>query len=104
MVIGFAEKRNVAIGLYNTHFAFLGGQGEAHDSVIEIFLFLMYIILQSGTKDSHLSSVITPYYRLFCAAMAEEDKTHRLRLISGGPDKAREDKLIEYLVNQNIRS
>jgi 2-polyprenyl-3-methyl-5-hydroxy-6-metoxy-1,4-benzoquinol methylase len=99
-----AEKRNVAIGLYNTHFAFLGNQGEAHNSVIEIFLFLMYIILQNRVKDSHLSSPIAPYYRLFCAALAGEDRIHKLRLLPERFTKADENKLIEYLVNQNIRS
>jgi hypothetical protein len=99
-----AEKRNVAIGLFNTHFAFLGDQGEAHNSVIEIFLFLMYIILQSRVKESHLSPTVAYYYRLFCAALAGEDRTRRLRLLSERSNYADENEVIEYLINRDIRS
>jgi hypothetical protein len=98
------EKRNIAIGLYNTHFAFLGNLGDAHKAVIEIFLFLMHIILQSEVKDSILSSAVVPYFCLFRAAIAGKDRGERLRLLSDHALSAEENRLVEYLINQSIRS
>jgi hypothetical protein len=101
--LGKAERRNIAIGLYNTHFAFLKGHGRASNSVIEIFLFLMYIILQRGIKESQLPPALTPYYRLFNASIAEVDLTRRLQLLPAHAESG-PDKLVEYLLNQNIRT
>jgi 2-polyprenyl-3-methyl-5-hydroxy-6-metoxy-1,4-benzoquinol methylase len=99
-----AEKKNVAIGLYNTHFAFLKARGGARDAVIEIFLLLMYVILQNRVSASTLSPAIAPYYHLFCAALAGEDRVRKLRLLSEHSETMGANKLMEYLVKQNIRS
>lgn len=95
------EKKNIAIGLYNTHFAFMKAGVYAYDSIIEILLFLLYILLQSDARASELPPHVAQYYVLFRAALAGEDRSHKLGLIREAiPD----NKLIEYLVNNNIRS
>ena len=98
-----AERKNIAIGLYNTHFAFLGSKGEARHSVVEIFLFLMSILLQRGTGESQLPPSLIPYFRLFCASVAGEDREERLRLLPARPESVGEDILLESLLNENIR-
>jgi len=95
------EKRNIAIGLFNTHFAFLKEGIYAYDSLIEIFRFLLYILLQTEVKSSELAQSVVPYYTLFRAALAGEDRSSTLDLI---PEEMRNNKLIDYLVNNNLRS
>ena len=96
-----SEKKNIAIGLYNTHFAFMKEGVYAYDSIIEILLFLLYILLQSDARASQLSPDVAPYYMLFRAALAGEDRRYKLGLIR---EAIPENKLIDYLVNNNIRS
>jgi hypothetical protein len=95
------EKRNIALGLFNTHFAFLKEGIYAYDSLIEIFRFLLYILLQTEVKSSELAQSVVPYYTLFRAALAGEDRSSTLDLI---PEEMRNNKLIDYLVNNNLRS
>ena len=94
------DRKNIAIGLYNTHFAFLRDGVQAYDAVIEVFLFMLYVLLQNGVQDSALSSSVVTYYRLFRAVLAGEDRSQRLQLIPADAD----NKLTHYLVNNNPRS
>lgn len=94
-------KTNIAIGLFNTHFAFLREGVYAYDSVIEIFLFLLYVLLQSEVSSTELSPSVAPYYRLFRAALASENRPRRLQLISA---EINGNKLTDYLINNNPRS
>lgn len=94
------ETKHIAIGLYNTHFAFLRGGVYAYDSLIEIHLFLLYILLQSDVLESELSPSVAPYYKLFRAALAGEDREGRLRLIPEGINNI----LTDYLIDNDPRS
>lgn len=95
------EKRKIAVGLFNTHFAFLKNGLNAYHSLIEIFLFMMYIILQSEVKSSGLEPSVVPYYALFHAALLGEDYSYRVGLI---PEETQSNKLIDYLLNNNLRN
>jgi hypothetical protein len=98
------KRKNIAIGLYNTHFAFLNEEGGASKSVIEIFLFLMYVLLENEVMDSAVSPAVAPYYSLFRAAISGADRAHGLRFFSGYSRGSGENRLIEYLINHNVRS
>lgn len=95
------QKRSIAIGLFNTHFAFLKEGTYAYDSLTEILLFLLYVLLQSEVKSAALAQTVAPYYRLFRAALAGEDRSYKLGLI---PEETAGNKLIDYLVNNNLRT
>lgn len=95
------ERKNIAIGLYNTHFAFIRDGFYAYDSVIEIFQFLLFILLQGGAQIETLPPVVAAYYKLFRAALAGVERPHRLPLVS---EEIADSRLTEYLINNNLRS
>ena len=95
------ERKNIAIGLYNTHFAFIRDGFYAYDSVIEIFQFLLFILLQGGAEIETLPPTVAAYYKLFQAALAGVERLHRLRLVS---EEIAGNQLTDYLINNNPRS
>jgi hypothetical protein len=95
------ERRNVAIGLYNTHFAFIRDGFRADDSVIEVFQFLLFVLLQAGADPETLPPAVAAYYRLFRAALAGADHRQRQALIAA---EIAGNKLTEYLIHNNPRS
>jgi methyltransferase family protein len=95
------ERKHIAIGLYNTHFAFLRDGVYAYDSVIEIFQFLLFILLQGGAQIETLPPAVAAYYKLFRAALAGIERTQRLSLVS---EEIAGNQLTEYLINNNPRS
>ncbi|HZN08608.1 MAG TPA: class I SAM-dependent methyltransferase [Pyrinomonadaceae bacterium] len=95
------ERKNIAIGLYNTHFAFIRDGFYAYDSMIEIFQFLLFILLQGGAQVQTLPPAVAAYYKLFHAALAGIERVHRLSLVS---EEIADNQLTEYLINNNLRS
>ena len=95
------ERKNIAIGLYNTHFAFILDGFYAYDSVIEIFQFLLFILLQGGAQVQTLPPAVAAYYKLFHAALGGIERVHRLSLVS---EEIADNQLTEYLINNNLRS
>lgn len=95
-----SERKYLAIGLFNTHFAFLKEGAEARDSVIELFLFLMNILLQKQVEPSNLSTQVGQYSELVKAALAGEERSRKLSLRSQETD---ENLLTEYLLNHSVR-
>jgi hypothetical protein len=95
------ERKNIAIGLYNTHFAFIRDGFYAYDSVIEIFQFLLFILLQGGAQLETLPPAVAAYYKLFRAALAGSERPHRLSLVS---EEIADNQLTDYLINNNLRS
>ena len=99
------ERKNIAIGLYNTHFAFIRDGFYAHDSVIEIFQFLLFILLQGGARVETLPPAVAAYYKLFCAALAGTERRERLLMASEeASGEIAGNQLTEYLINNNLRS
>ena len=95
------EKKTIAIGLYNTHFAFLRDGIYAHGAVIELFLFLMSILFQKeGASNVKLSSLVRRYWKLFGSAVAGYDRSRRMRHIS---KEMAGNILTDYLLNNNCR-
>jgi hypothetical protein len=95
-----AEKKRIAIGLFNTHFAFIRGGVHARDSVIELCLFVLYALLHHEVTISDLGTRSGQYFDVFRAALAGAQRSERLRLLSGAGD---DNQLTEYLVGANIR-
>jgi methyltransferase family protein len=95
------ERKNIAIGLYNTHFAFIRDGFHAYDSVVEIFQFLLFILLQGEAQVETLPPAVAAYYKLFRASLAGVDRRERLLLVSEEIDG---NQLTEYLMNNNLRS
>ncbi len=99
------ERKNIAIGLYNTHFAFIRDGFSAHDSIIEIFQFLLFILLQGGARVETLPPAVAAYYKLFRAALAGTERRERLLLASEeASGEIAGNQLTEYLINNNLRS
>jgi|GEM_PF-1565217 len=95
-----SERKHLAVGLFNTHFAFLTEGGGARDSVIELFLFLMNVLLQKEGQLSNLSAPVIHYCELVRAALAGEKRSNKLSLMSKEID---DNLLTEYLLNHNVR-
>jgi hypothetical protein len=95
------QKQKIAVGLFNTHFAFLGEGGVARDSVIELGLFALYTLLARDVDVERLNPVSGRYYTLFRAALAAEGQPEKRRLLSGGSD---DNELAEHLVRSNLRA
>jgi Methyltransferase domain len=96
-----SQKRKVAVGLFNTHFAFLRDGGVAQGSVIELGLFLLYTLLQRDVDVERLNPISGRYYTLFRAALAAEGQPQKLRLLSGIPG---DNELADYLVRSDLRA
>lgn len=95
-----SERKYLAVGLFNTHFAFLKEGAEARDAVIEVFLFLMNILLQKAGEPSNLSGRVLQYCDLLRAALAGEERSKKLSLVSKETD---DNLLTEYLLEHNVR-
>jgi hypothetical protein len=95
------QRKKLAVGLFNTHFAFIRDGVQAHDSVIELCLFLLYALLDNGVDEEGLSPGSAPYYAAFRAALVGADRSEKMRLFSG---VAEDNVLTEYLVGNNLRA
>lgn len=95
------ERKNIAVGLYNTHFAFIRDGFYAYDAVIEIFQYLLFIILQGGARIETLPPAVVAYYKMFRAALAGMERDQRLLLVS---EEIAGNQLTEYLISNNPRS
>lgn len=94
------EKKHFAIGLFNTHFAFLKVGAEARDSVVELFLFMMNILLRKQSELPDLSGLVLQYCELVQAALAGEERSKKLTLVSNETD---DSLLTEYLLDHDLR-
>lgn len=95
-----AEKKNIAIGLFNTHFSFLTDGFYAKPSVIEIFLFLMYALLQKTDSYSIVPPLVAQYRELLRLALAGTPRDERTRFVTKEMD---DNCLTDYLLNNNLR-
>ena len=95
-----AEKKNIAIGLFNTHFSFLREGFYAKTAVIEIFLFLMYALLQKTDSYSILPPLVAQYRELLAAALAAAPRDERTRFVTKEMD---DNCLTDYLLDNNLR-
>jgi len=95
------ERKNIAIGLYNTHFAFIRDGFYAYNSVIEILQFLLFILLQGGAQVETLPPAVAAYYKLFRAALGGIERPLRLPLVC---EEIADNQLTEYLLDNNTRS
>jgi hypothetical protein len=98
--LSHGEKKRIAIGLFNTHFAFMRDGVHARDSLIEICLFLLYALLHHEVADRDLGVRSVRYFDLFRAALEGAARSERLHLLSGAAD---DNALAEYLVSANLR-
>ena len=98
--LSMAEKKNIAIGLFNTHFSFLTEGVYAKNSVIEIFLFLMYVLLQKTDSSSDLPTLVTQYRDLLSAALSGTPPSEKAQHL---PKEMTVNCIADYLINNNIR-
>ena len=95
-----AEKKNIAIGLFNTHFSFLTDGIYAQDSVIEIFLFLMYVLLQKADQSSTMSPIVAQYRNLVGAALSGTPQAERAKYVT---KEMSGNHLTDHLLHNNLR-
>jgi hypothetical protein len=78
-----AERKNLAIGLFNTHFSFLINGIYARTSIVETFQFLMYAVLQQADSRA-LPPLVERYRELFIAALAGQPPNERAAHVTEG--------------------
>jgi hypothetical protein len=94
------EKKNIAVGLFNTHFSFLTDGVYAKDSVIEVFLLLNYVLLQKADPTSRLSPEGVAYRNLVGAALAGRPRSEREQFVL---KEMAGNCITDYLLSNNLR-
>jgi SAM-dependent methyltransferase len=88
-------RRKIAIGLFNTHFAYSGDGCDAGTAVVELFLYLINLHLhEEGEIDS--SPTVQAYSALTLASIAGEERSEYSRL-------AGDNYITRYLIANRVR-
>jgi Methyltransferase domain len=91
-----AQRRNLALGLFNTHFSALPADGSVDSTVVEDFLFLMHAALRLNVPASALAEAAAPYYAAAMAAMVDAPREF-------SPDQLAVSPLARYLAGHTVR-
>lgn len=76
------EYRKISIGLFNTHFASLKNGYKIREALIEIFLFLMRLLVQAKEfKKSKFSDITEKYCSLITKSMIDADRTKETEIL-----------------------
>lgn len=92
-----AEKKNISIGLFNTYFAHLNNAGKMEDSLIEIFLYLMRLLLQTKVfRNVVFQNQIENYYQLLSKSMSDKPRENEAGILGS-------NLFTDYLLKNRIR-
>ncbi|NOU66739.1 methyltransferase domain-containing protein [Paenibacillus sp. LMG 31461] len=92
-----SERKKIAIGLFNTHFAYLDDNKSINKCIIELFLYLMQIVFRMGNKyEVKGSSNITMYIELFKLSVSGSPRSDYYDLISN-------NIISKYLIENTVR-
>lgn len=95
--IDLFDKKKIAIGLFNTHFAFLNPNGGPENAIIEIFLFFANILLMGKTFNNKEYPIeIENYLELKRDSAAGYSRGHYKTLIG-------DNAFTNYLIQNRIR-
>jgi len=87
-------KRKIAIGLNNTHYGYLIEGRFIKNSIIELFLFLMYILIQNNIQVSNKKT--KQYLKLFFDALKGNEREKYYKILG-------QNIIVKYLVENTVR-
>jgi hypothetical protein len=93
---GPAQRRNLAVGLFNSHFSALPADGSVDAAVVEDFLFLLHAALRLNVPASALAEAAAPYYDAAVAAVVDAPREFSPAQRAGSP-------LARYLASNTVR-
>jgi hypothetical protein len=96
--ITLIDKKKIAIGLFNTHFAYLKQDGDAKEAIIEIFIFMANILLmEKALRNRKYSLGIETYLALKIDSAAGLPREHYKAIIG-------DNYFTDYLCQNRIRN
>ncbi|MCX6313028.1 MAG: hypothetical protein NT084_15515, partial [Bacteroidetes bacterium] len=91
------ESRKIAIGLFNTHFASLKNGYIIRETLIEIFLFFMRLLVQAKAfKQKKFSDLTEKYHSLICKSMIDAERKIDAEILE-------QNLFTQYLSSNRIR-
>jgi hypothetical protein len=94
--VSMEEKKKITIGFYNTHFAYLEMDGGIKKAVIELFLYLMNILIQKEANPSNMHFRVGKYLSLCRDSLGGVKRRKYMEVLP-------KNLIVDFLIRNNIR-